>query len=150
MEALRFLKKALRRELSVSNICLLLSFPVQHDQPDQTNENPSDIDPRDLVLEKENRDRDEDQRGCHCDQRGGDAQVPAGAVHEQVAKFDANDRGGESEAGPIEFAEFGREAVLNGEEKEGEQGDDERDSIGHQKGDGEIHVLGCAFGDEMI
>lgn len=127
-----------------------LSFPVQHHQPNETNDNPRDIHPRDFVFEKENRHRDKDQRGGYGDEGRGDTEVPACAVHEQVAKFDADDSHGESDACPVEFAEFGRESILDGEENEGEESESERDGVRHQKRDGEVDVGWRAFGDEVI
>jgi len=127
-----------------------LSFPVQHNQSNQTNQNPDDIHPRDFVFEQEKRHRDKDQRGGDGDEGGGDAKVPARAVHEQIAKFDADDSHGESDACPVEFAEFGRESILDREENEGEESESERDGVGHQKRDGEVDVRWRAFSDEVI
>ena len=59
--------------------------------------------------------------------------MPACAVDEQKAEFDADDGNGESDAGPVELLQFVGQSVRHGEEKEGQQDDAERDRVGDEE-----------------
>ena len=76
--------------------------------------------------------------------------MPACAVDEQKAEFDADDGNGESDAGPVELLQFVGRSVRHGEEKEGQQDDAERDRVGDEEGDAEVDIGWRALGDEMV
>ena len=78
-----------------------LSFPIQHDQPDQADKNPNDIHPRDFIFKQENRHWDKDQRGNYINQDCGDAKVPAWAIDKQETELDPYNGDGHQNTGPI-------------------------------------------------
>jgi hypothetical protein len=128
----------------------MLPLPIQHNQPNQANQDSHDVDPRDFILEKENRHRDEEQRSDHVDHHRRDPQVPAGPIGEQKPELDADDGNRQPNARPVQLFQLDGQPIFEWKEKEGQQDDPEGDRVGHQQGNGKVHVRWRAFGREVI
>ena len=118
--------------------------------PNETDNNPKDVDPRNSIFEQEYRYRKQYQRCHHIDQHCVDAQIPARTVDKQKSKLDTYDGDGKSDAGPVEFCKLSFDSACNGEEKESEQGNDEGHSIRDQQRNREVDIRRCALGGKVI